>query len=41
MYAIVDIETTGGNAGSGRITEIAIVITDEVCRTRKVDLIPD
>jgi DNA polymerase-3 subunit epsilon len=28
MYAIVDIETTGGNAGSGRITEIAIVITD-------------
>ncbi len=28
MYAIVDIETTGGNASSGNITEIAIVITD-------------
>ncbi len=28
MYAIVDIETTGGNAGSGSITEIAIIITD-------------
>ena len=28
MYAIVDIETTGGNASMGSITEIAIVITD-------------
>ena len=28
MYAIVDIETTGGNANQGSITEIAIVITD-------------
>lgn len=28
MYAIVDIETTGGNAGSGSITEIAIIISD-------------
>ncbi|MFM1968896.1 MAG: hypothetical protein RL152_273 [Bacteroidota bacterium] len=28
MYAIVDIETTGGNAGSGSITEIAILISD-------------
>lgn len=28
MYAIVDIETTGGNANMGSITEIAIVITD-------------
>ncbi|MEN9744832.1 MAG: hypothetical protein RL640_670 [Bacteroidota bacterium] len=28
MYAIVDIETTGGNAGTGSITEIAIIITD-------------
>ncbi len=27
-YAIVDIETTGGNAGSGSITEIAIRIFD-------------
>jgi len=27
MYAIVDIETTGGNASTGSITEIAIVIT--------------
>lgn len=27
-YAIVDIETTGGNAGGSRITEIAIVIHD-------------
>ncbi len=28
MYAIVDIETTGGNHESGRITEIAILIHD-------------
>ncbi len=28
MYAIVDIETTGGNANSDRITEIAIVLFD-------------
>lgn len=28
MYAIVDIETTGGNASTGSITEIAIVVTD-------------
>lgn len=27
-YAIVDIETTGGNARGSRITEIAIVIHD-------------
>ena len=27
-YAIVDIETTGGNASSSRITEIAIIIHD-------------
>lgn len=27
-YAIVDIETTGGNAGGSRITEIAIIIHD-------------
>jgi DNA polymerase-3 subunit epsilon len=27
-YAIVDIETTGGNAGGSRITEIAIVVHD-------------
>lgn len=27
-YAIVDIETTGGNAGGSRITEIAIIIYD-------------
>lgn len=30
MYAIVDIETTGGNASSGSITEIAIIITDGI-----------
>jgi DNA polymerase-3 subunit epsilon len=29
-YAIVDIETTGGNAGSSRITEVAIIIHDGV-----------
>lgn len=29
-YAIVDIETTGGNAGGSRITEIAIIIHDGV-----------
>lgn len=28
QYAIVDIETTGGNAGGSRITEIAILIHD-------------
>ncbi|HTN45601.1 MAG TPA: exonuclease domain-containing protein [Flavipsychrobacter sp.] len=28
LYAIVDIETTGGNAASGSITEIAIAIHD-------------
>ena len=28
MFAIVDIETTGGNASTGSITEIAIIITD-------------
>lgn len=27
-YAIVDIETTGGNASGSRITEIAIIIHD-------------
>ena len=27
-YAIVDIETTGGNANGSRITEIAIIIHD-------------
>ena len=33
-YAIVDIETTGGNAGGSRITEIAIVVHDG---TRVID----
>src|SRR5690606_12463043 len=28
QYAIVDIETTGGNASGSRITEIAIIIHD-------------
>ena len=28
LFAVVDIETTGGNAKTGKITEIAIVITD-------------
>ncbi len=28
LFAVVDIETTGGNARSGKITEIAIIITD-------------
>lgn len=28
MFAVVDIETTGGNASHGSITEIAILITD-------------
>ena len=27
-YAVVDIETTGGNAGGSRITEIAVIIHD-------------
>jgi DNA polymerase-3 subunit epsilon len=30
MYAIVDIETTGGSPVSERITEIAIIIHDGV-----------
>jgi len=29
-YAIVDIETTGGNAGNSRITEVAIIIHDGI-----------
>jgi len=32
-YAIVDIETTGGNASGSRITEIAILIHDGICVT--------
>lgn len=28
QYAVVDIETTGGNAAGSRITEIAIIILD-------------
>ncbi|HET6990166.1 MAG TPA: exonuclease domain-containing protein, partial [Bacteroidia bacterium] len=28
MFAIVDIETTGGSAGRDRITEICILIHD-------------
>ena len=28
LYAVVDIETTGGSANNSRITEIAIIITD-------------
>lgn len=28
LFAVVDVETTGGNAKTGKITEIAIVITD-------------
>ena len=28
LYAIVDIETTGGYAAAGGITEVAVVITD-------------
>lgn len=30
LYAVVDIETTGGNAATGGITEIAVLITDGV-----------
>ena len=30
MFAVVDIETTGGNASQGSITEIAIFITDGI-----------
>ena len=28
MYAIIDIETTGGNVKSDRITEIAVLVYD-------------
>lgn len=31
MYAIVDIETTGGSAKNDRITEIAVYVHDGVC----------
>lgn len=34
-YAIVDIETTGGNAGGSRITEIAIIIHDGTSIVRR------
>jgi len=34
-YAIVDIETTGGNAAGSRITEIAIVVHDGTCVTQR------
>ncbi len=30
MYAVIDLETTGGSAGKDRITEIAIVVHDGV-----------
>lgn len=30
LYAVVDIETTGGNASAGGITEIAVVVTDGI-----------
>ena len=35
QYAIVDIETTGGNASGSRITEIAIIIHDGTCVTER------
>lgn len=36
-YAIVDIETTGGNASGSRITEIAIIIHNGVCVTERFE----
>ena len=30
MYAVIDIETTGGNLKSGKITEVAIFIHDGI-----------
>jgi DNA polymerase-3 subunit epsilon len=35
LYAIIDIETTGGNARSGRITEVAIIVHDGMEITQK------
>ncbi|MXV50870.1 GIY-YIG nuclease family protein [Pedobacter sp. HMF7647] len=37
MYAIVDIETTGGHAQTNGITEIAIVLHDGVCVTERYE----
>lgn len=35
MYAVVDLETTGGSAGNDRITEIAIIVHDGEKRLRE------
>ncbi|EOR94823.1 DNA polymerase III epsilon subunit [Arcticibacter svalbardensis MN12-7] len=35
MYAIVDIETTGGHASANGITDIAILIHDGICITKR------
>ena len=37
MYAIVDIETTGGHASANGITEIAIVLHDGKKVTRRYE----
>ena len=37
MYAIVDIETTGGHASSNGITEIAIIIHDGVTEVSRFE----
>jgi len=41
LYAVVDIETTGGSANTGRITEIAVVITNGVEIIEKFESLVD
>jgi len=36
-YAVVDIETTGGNARGSRITEIAIIIHNGVTEIERFE----
>ena len=37
MYAIVDIETTGGYAANNAITEVAIVLHDGIKELRRYE----
>ncbi|MBN2814610.1 MAG: GIY-YIG nuclease family protein [Bacteroidales bacterium] len=41
MYAIIDIETTGGNPQRDKITEIAVILHDGKCITREFTTLID
>lgn len=41
MYAIIDIETTGGNPRRDKITEIAVILHDGKCITREFTTLID